>query len=932
MKYFDNFVDALSSADLAPIENRAYASDGPALSFSHLDDRAFEVLTYRLLSKRGASTQSRVTLMQGVGERGRDVICYDASGQLQSIAQCKLLKERLVYPDLVRELLKLALHRYLDPDVVREGLVYEIWAPGGFTEPAAQLVDTWPHGWSEEKLEPLANAVINQYAAFNQLRWSMVRESVLQFASLIEPRKLSREDISVLVRATTEIFESFFIAKHVVDVSILRQELKSALAEDRATAASHNSRAPEPSPLHAESPPQPLTFFQPRPAPSTFTGRESTLATARTTLSKGRIVVLAGAGGIGKSAIASRLVEESAAVGISNYWLDGSQLDRQLAMLAFTLSVPWTSTNAQPLSDKLESLGACIVLDGLVFTPAVRGIPRPSHRVSIIATTRERGISPLLPYEAELLDISVLPRVGAHQLLRLLVGLPFPWTDEEADEVVGICGCLPLALVLAASALRKRRTSGAKFIDELRAAPIDTLDSNTPPEQPGIQRTFAIALAELSPEERTALIGLSVCADDSWVDIVAFATQRPNDVIERALSALEAISLVERQPSHPLWSMHDVIRYMCLQQPVAQQFALRHAFSAMRQVELYRRPEDWAYIEVNLGQIFVAAERLSRSGLAEEVGATIRELIPHLRDRGTHGPRTHVIRHLSEQLLPMLPKKSIGQAYYIGQLGMCAFSDGDYKAAEQLLEQSRKIYKAMGSRTGEVATLANMALLDEEAGKLDRAANRYQQAADTYQASVTRASKRQKVDLRRQGLIARWSLARVEARRGNHDRALKALETVLRASTSADLRDMHARAIWYKARILGGLKRYEEALELGRQAVHELHEVGLASELLHALHEFAKVALTAGFPKRALQAAEHAARLSERMADFEELSLALTLQTCAFWCMDNVDEATKTSAAARNAARLASDPATILQRIEAMEALIERPPATEAPK
>ncbi|MFN0248119.1 MAG: hypothetical protein ACKV2T_14610, partial [Kofleriaceae bacterium] len=118
MTYFEKFVEAVSPTDLTSIENRAYATDGPALSFAHLGHRTFEVLVYRLLSRRAALTNSRVTLMQGVGDGGRDVICHNADGRLELIAQCKLLKERLTYPALVRELLKLSLHRYLEPDVI----------------------------------------------------------------------------------------------------------------------------------------------------------------------------------------------------------------------------------------------------------------------------------------------------------------------------------------------------------------------------------------------------------------------------------------------------------------------------------------------------------------------------------------------------------------------------------------------------------------------------------------------------------------------------------------------------------------------------------------------------------------------------------------------------------------------------------------------
>ncbi len=150
--------------------------------------------------------------------------------------------------------------------------------------------------------------------------------------------------------------------------------------------------------------------------------------------------------------------------GIATYWIDGAHLDQQLAMLAFTLGVPWAATNVQPLNDKLESQRACIVLDGLTFTPEVCGIPRPSTRVAIIATTRERGIIPLLPHDATLVDVSVLAPPEARQLLRRLVGLPFLWTDNEIDETTSICGYLPLALVLDLDALHRKMVSSA-FLD-----------------------------------------------------------------------------------------------------------------------------------------------------------------------------------------------------------------------------------------------------------------------------------------------------------------------------------------------------------------------------------------------------------------------------------------------------------------------------------
>jgi hypothetical protein len=134
------------------------------LPFDSLGGRRFEILAYRLKSVLATEQGRTVTLVQSSADRGRDVLVYERS-KLAEIVQCKNQLQKLTRPQVLHELVKLALHSSRDPDVLGNAKVrYEIWCTGDFTEPAALFLDTWPSSWNEQSVKPIFDEVVANYA------------------------------------------------------------------------------------------------------------------------------------------------------------------------------------------------------------------------------------------------------------------------------------------------------------------------------------------------------------------------------------------------------------------------------------------------------------------------------------------------------------------------------------------------------------------------------------------------------------------------------------------------------------------------------------------------------------------------------------------------------------------------------------------------
>jgi hypothetical protein len=204
-----------------------------SLPFDLLDDRRFEILTYRLKCAELDSSGARVHLMQGVGERGRDVLVYNQQGSLVQVIQCKRLQKRMTAPTLRQELIKLALHAFLQRDILGNGPVaYELWCSGGLTEQAASILNRWPNLWTEANVCNDTEEVIGQYARLKTLTWHKVKRFVCTtFPKIVQPELVNDITITSRVRACPQVYQAFFQYNVVMPSDDVEARLRKVLAE-----------------------------------------------------------------------------------------------------------------------------------------------------------------------------------------------------------------------------------------------------------------------------------------------------------------------------------------------------------------------------------------------------------------------------------------------------------------------------------------------------------------------------------------------------------------------------------------------------------------------------------------------------------------------------------------------------------------------------
>ncbi|PZW49690.1 hypothetical protein [Pseudomonas sp. URMO17WK12:I2] len=206
--------------------------------YKDLDDREFEILIYSLLKDeitRGEVPDvSKVSLMQGVGERGRDIILYSSHG-VAGVVQCKKLAKRLDKPAAYKEIIKYILHCILDESLVSTSgqTEYHMYAPGGLTEQTQKLFDSpevtinadLANGLFEKQLL----AVINFYEAFQGFQVSPPLARVADELKKLKLLKHDANDLDVRLAHNSRVAAAFFRTKVYVEKETIAPVLEELL-------------------------------------------------------------------------------------------------------------------------------------------------------------------------------------------------------------------------------------------------------------------------------------------------------------------------------------------------------------------------------------------------------------------------------------------------------------------------------------------------------------------------------------------------------------------------------------------------------------------------------------------------------------------------------------------------------------------------------
>ena len=234
-----------------------------------------------------------------------------------------------------------------------------------------------------------------------------------------------------------------------------------------------------------------------------------------------------------------------------------------LASLLAALDVPpgkipaELEARAAAYRDRLAGTRTLILLDNAASEAQVRPLI-PGHGGCLVLITSRKRLKAL--DDAHTVALDVLPALDAVALLRALVGpTRAPAQDPGWQAIADLCGCLPLALRIAAALIRHRPAWTLDHLaDKLRAAPLDP-GSFTDGER-DLATVFDLSYQSLADDQREVLrrLGLAPGSDADSYAVAALLDTDPARA-EHLLQDLVDHHLLT-EPTAGRYQMHDLIR------------------------------------------------------------------------------------------------------------------------------------------------------------------------------------------------------------------------------------------------------------------------------------------------------------------------------------------------------------------------------------
>ena len=156
--------------------------DNEILPFQKLSGIQFELLVFLLLDQSDIISHDKTFLIKASGDKGRDVVCYK-DGYINRIVQCKNYTNNISQPQILRELVKVALHNYLTPYWENKKLIYEIWTSSDFSEPSQTFIGEWPQSLNEDDLKSAFKETVEKYKSFENLSWNDCKSLIFPWKS-----------------------------------------------------------------------------------------------------------------------------------------------------------------------------------------------------------------------------------------------------------------------------------------------------------------------------------------------------------------------------------------------------------------------------------------------------------------------------------------------------------------------------------------------------------------------------------------------------------------------------------------------------------------------------------------------------------------------------------------------------------------------------
>ncbi|MEU6711531.1 BTAD domain-containing putative transcriptional regulator [Nonomuraea sp. NPDC046802] len=496
-----------------------------------------------------------------------------------------------------------------------------------------------------------------------------------------------------------------------------------------------------------------------------FVGRQAEAEHLRRLLCDGRVAVVTGAAGIGKSALAVHVGHQIADdfpdgqlyVDLGGYG-QGAPLPpgRVLPRLLGALGVPAPGGAAEQLDvyrSTLATRRVLLVLDNAAGAEQVRPLLPGGSSCAVIVTSRD-ALRGLALQGAQSVRLATLTPQESRDLLTDLVGPELVGADPVAvAELAALCGHLPLALAIAGANLIGRADL-REYIKELHADRLSTLAVEGD-AQATVATAFASSYAALAPDARLLFrrLGLVPGCDFTAASAARLAGTDPATA-KRLLSRLASAHLVEEHvPGR--YRLHDLVclyaREHCTagdDDPAGLHAYYLHTARAAApllapSIDLLPLSADDApydgeeFSDVEAAESWLQAEQHNLLAVIDHArDRMLWRLVETLRAFMYGGYQPEVIITLARRALAAAERAGdrAGQASMHHTLANAKFVLNEPRSAIHHSEIASDLYTEVGWHTGTLLTLTNLVVLSASLGDFQESVANHERVIKMWEA------------------------------------------------------------------------------------------------------------------------------------------------------------------------------------------------------
>ncbi|MDP9798692.1 DNA-binding SARP family transcriptional activator/Tfp pilus assembly protein PilF [Catenuloplanes nepalensis] len=529
-----------------------------------------------------------------------------------------------------------------------------------------------------------------------------------------------------------------------------------------------------------------------------------------------------------------------------------------------------------------------IVLDNAPSAELVRPMVPGSPGCLVLVTSRDRLTGLLARDGAQVLALQPLPPAGAVGLIRRVLG-----GDRGAAEPAALtrlaeaCGCLPLALRIAAANLAERpdRTIADHVADLSAGNRLDRLAVDGDGSL-AVRQAFDLSYRALDPPVRRCfrLLG-SMPGRDAGVPSVAAMLGVSAAETSRSLDRLAGAHLAHRD-DHGRFRLHDLVREFARERALAEDPADREA--ALGDLLEFCAATAYAAAQVLYPQMArlppaddrgaVVAAFADAADAAAWVNAELPNLAAAVLHAAEHGPRQAawviagalrgtfwhsrataewtVVAEAAERAADAEGDAAARAAAQLS-LATVAMVRRDYPEARRRHVRVLALSRLARWREGEATALANLAAVYGEMGKLDPSVAYFRRAL-----AVNR-----QIGWRPGIAVTLCNIGQTLAFLGRLPEAVEHFERALRVYEELGASGGQAVALTNLAEIQRLQDQLGDARDSIRRARLIARDVGRVDTEAHALIQSAAICREAGSPAESLRHARAALELTARVGD-----------------------------------------------------------------